>query len=373
MIYLDNNATTPVDERVLAEMLPFFSQRFGNAASRHALGVEASNAVKKAREQVASLLHCWADDLVFTSGATEAINLAIKGVAFAKRSKGQHIVTVSTEHSAVIDTCRFLEELGYEVTYLPVQSDGILDLEVVADAIRTDTILVSVMYVNNETGVIQSIKEIAALAHEKGALFMSDATQAVGKFPISLKELGVDLLAFSGHKFYGPKGIGVLYRDANVVLTPLIHGGGHERGLRSGTLNVPLIVGLGKACEIANYEMGQNEVHIRVLRDKFEEKILRLQGTSINGCLIKRLYNTSNVWFKGINAEKIIMMLQDISMSSGSACTALIMEPSHVIAAMHGIGAAEESIRFSFGKTLTLKEVDLTSDSIEQLHHRLRT
>lgn len=372
MIYLDYNATTPVDKRVLEEMSPYFSEKFGNAASRHMFGVEVSKAIKHAREQVASLLHCQAHELIFTSGATEAINLALKGVAFANRSKGQHIVTVSTEHSAVIDTCRFLEEFGYEVTYLPVQSDGILDLEVVADAIRPDTILVSVMYVNNETGVIQPIKEIAALAHDKGALFMSDVTQALGKLPIDPREFGVDLLAFSGHKFYGPKGIGGLYRRSNLELTPLIHGGGHEFGERSGTLNTPLIVGIGKACEIAMQEMEENESQILVMRNTFEEQILCLQDAYINGNETLRLYNTSNIRFKGIDAEDFLIELKEIMVSTGSACTAMVIEPSHVIAAMHGLEAAKESIRFSFGRNNTVTEVADVVYEITRIYNHLK-
>lgn len=372
MIYLDNNATTSVDERVLKEMLPYFSDKFGNPASRHQVGLEANDAVKIAREKVASLLNCQATKLVFTSGATEAINLAIKGIAFANRSKGLHIVTVSTEHSAVLDTCKFLEEFGYEVTYLPVQQDGILDLEVVGDAIRTDTILVSVMYVNNETGVIQPIKEIADLAHDKGALFMSDATQAVGKLPINPRELGVDLLAFSGHKFYGPKGIGALYRRSTVKLTPLMHGGGHEFGERSGTLNAPLIVGLGKACVIAIQEMEQNENQILVMRNAFEEQILGLQDACLNGNRAQRLYNTSNIRFKGIDAEMFVTQLKKIMVSTGSACTAMLIEPSHVITAMHGLEAARESIRFSFGRNNTVTEVTNVVQEVTRIYHSLK-
>lgn len=363
MIYLDNNATTPLDSRVLEAMMPYFTELFGNAASDHEFGIKTNDAVKKARKQVSNLLGCDTNEIIFTSGATEAINLAIKGVMHANRDKGKHIVTVSTEHSAVLDTCKYLEGEGYEVTYLPVRTDGLIELSQLSDAIRTDTVLVSVMFVNNETGVIQPIREITSIVHEKGSLFMTDATQAVGKISINVRELGVDLLACSAHKVYGPKGIGVLYfqnRGRNKVrLTPLFHGGGHERGMRSGTLNVPLIVGMGKACEIAGNEMVSNKNKIKELRDFFEDEIMKIDSVQINGHQKHRLYNVSNVLFEGLDADAIIIGLEGVMVSTGSACTSLSVEPSHVLL---GMGLDEEksnsSIRFSFSKMVVLSEVN---------------
>lgn len=302
MIYLDNNATTRLDPRVLDAMMPFLTDTYANAASTHPFGVSAHEAVKWARQQVADLLACETHELVFTSGATEAINLAIKGVAENYQTKGRHIVTVQTEHKAVLDVCAYLETRGFEVTYLPVQSDGLLDLDVVKAAIRADTILVSVMLVNNETGIIQPIREIAQLAHAAGALFMTDATQAVGKLPINVDALNIDLLAFSAHKFYGPKGIGGLFvrqrRPNKVKLEALLHGGGHERGLRSGTLNVPGIVSMGKAAELARLEMQRDSQRIGTLRDQLETTLLTIHGTRINGNREHRLYNVTNIFFE---------------------------------------------------------------------------
>ena len=355
MIYLDNNATTPLDPRVLEAMMPYFTELFGNAASDHEFGIKANDAVKKARKQVSTLLGCETNEIVFTSGATESINLAIKGVANANKDKGKHIVTVSTEHSAVLDTCKFLEGEGYELTYLPVHTDGLIELSQLSNAIRTDTVLVSVMFVNNETGVIQPIKEIANAVHEKGALFMTDATQAVGKIPINVRELEIDLLACSAHKFDGPKGVGVLYFQNRgrhkVRLTPLLHGGGHERGLRSGTLNVPLIVGMGKASEIAQKEMRENEKYVKKIRDQFEERVLKIGGIRINGNTQRRLYNVSNILFEGIDADALIIGLDNIMVSTGSACTSMLVKPSHVLMAMYKDElVASSSIRFSFHK-----------------------
>jgi cysteine desulfurase len=360
IIYLDNNATTPIDPRVLEEMMPFLTTNFANAASTHRFGVSAHEAVKKARQQVADLIGADTHEIVFTSGATEAINLAIKGVAEAYSEKGKHIVTVTTEHSAVLDTCKYLETKGYEVTYLPVQRDGLLDLEVVKKALRPDTILVSVMHVNNETGVIQPIKEIAELVHANESLFMSDCTQSVGKIPVNVDELGIDLLCFSGHKIYAPKGVGALFirqRKNRIKIPAILHGGGHERGMRSGTLNVPGIVGLGKACEIASAEMGENGKKIREMRDSLEEELLKITGTWINGNRDYRLYNVTNIGFEKVDSEALIMGLSNpendspiIIVSNGSACTAASINPSHVLL---GIGLNEEEafncIRFSFG------------------------
>lgn len=360
IIYLDNNATTPIDPRVLEEMMPFLTTNFANAASTHRFGVSAHEAVKKARQQVADLIGADTHEIIFTSGATEAINLAIKGVAEAYSQKGKHIVTVSTEHSAVLDTCRYLETKGFEVTYLPVQNDGLLDLEVVKQAIRSDTILVSVMHVNNETGVIQPIQEISEIAHEKGAIFMSDCTQSVGKTPVKVDELGIDLLCFSAHKIYGPKGVGALFirqRKNRIKIPALFHGGGHERGMRSGTLNVPGIVGLGKACELAQEEMAENEVKIREMRDYLESELLKIEGSWVNGNREKRLYNVTNIGFEGVDSEALIMGLSNpgdgspmITVSNGSACTAASINPSHVLISL-GLGEtkAYNSIRFSLG------------------------
>lgn len=365
MIYLDNNATTPLDPRVLEAMMPYFTELFGNAASDHEFGIKANDAVKKARKQVSTLLGCDTNEIVFTSGATESINLAIKGVMHANKNKGKHIVTVSTEHSAVLDTCKFLEEEGYVVTYLPVRNDGIVELSRLSEAIRTDTVLVSVMFVNNETGVIQPIQEIANIAHEKGAFFMTDATQAVGKIPINVREIGIDLLAFSAHKVYGPKGIGVLYYQNcgrhKVRLTPLLHGGGHERGLRSGTLNVPLIVGMGEACELAKLEMIADKNKVQELRDFFEDEVIKISGAQVNGHQDQRLHNVSNILFKGLDADAIIIGLEEVMVSTGSACTSMIVEPSHVLMAMYDDEAsALSSIRFSFSRYVQLKEIETT-------------
>lgn len=359
IIYLDNNATTPIDPRVLEEMMPFLTHNFANAASTHRFGVSAHDAVKKARQQVADLIGADTHEIIFTSGATEAINLAIKGVAEAYSEKGKHIITVSTEHSAVLDVCRYLETKGFEVTYLPVQIDGLLDLGVVEASIRPDTILVSVMHVNNETGVIQPIKAISDLAHEKGALFMSDCTQSVGKIPVNVDELGLDLLCCSAHKIYGPKGVGALFtrqRRNRIKIPALLHGGGHERGMRSGTLNVPGIVGLGQACELAQREMAENEEKIRVMRDYLEEELLKMEGTWVNGNRDQRLYNVTNIGFKGVDSEALIMGLSNpqddsplVIVSNGSACTAASIEPSHVLIAL-GLSetTAFNCIRFSF-------------------------
>ena len=302
VIYLDNNATTPVDERVLNAMLPYFTKDYANANSTHRFGVNAYEAVKKARKQVAELIYAEPHEIAFTSGATEAINIAIKGVAENYQSKGKHIVTVVTEHSAVLDTCQYLETKGYEITYLPVKSDGLIDLDELKTALRDDTILVSIMLANNETGVIQPIKEIAELSHSVDALFMSDVTQAVGKISVNVDELGIDLLCISGHKLYAPKGVGALYvrqRENRVKIPALSHGGGHERGLRSGTLNVPGIVALGEASGFAKRELSKNAESIGALRDYLETELLKIEGTSVNGNTSSRLFNTSNILFRG--------------------------------------------------------------------------
>lgn len=383
LIYLDNNSTTPIDRRVLDAMMPFLTSEFANASSTHQFGVNAYEAVKTARRQVANLIGAEANEIVFTSGATEAINLAVKGVAESYKTKGRHIVTVSTEHSAVIDTCKYLENIGFEVTYLAVKTDGLIDVEQLKMALRDDTILVSVMFANNETGVIQPIKEIAELTHYVGAIFMSDTTQAVGKVAIDVDELGIDLLCISGHKLYAPKGVGALYirqRLNRIRIPALLHGGGHEKGLRSGTLNVPGIVALGKACSIAEVELPKNTERIIALRDHLERELLKIEGTSVNGNIYSRLFNTSNILFQGVDSDAIIMGLSNvqneapmIAVSNGSACTAASIEPSHVLMAM---GMTENdafsSVRFSIGKFNNLDEIRTTIVQVKITLEKLR-
>ena len=354
MIYLDNNATTPIDPKVLEAMLPFLRNNFANPGSTHNFGKKINNEVEKSRKQVADFINAEISEVVFTSGATEAINLAIKGVADNYSIKGKHIITVSTEHKAVLNTCKDLERKGYEITYLPVNKNGLIDLTELEQAIRADTILVSVMYVNNETGVMQPIKEIASIVRKRGILFMTDATQAVGKIDVDVDDLGVDLLCFSGHKINAPKGIGALFirqRDTKVKLVPQISGGGQERGLRSGTLNVPGIIALAKACEIASLEMKTMRSKILALRDRLEAELLKLSNTFLNGAVKNRIYNTSNVCFKDQDANILIGQMRDIAVSNGSACTSRVVEPSHVLKAM-GLNNddAFASLRFSFGK-----------------------
>jgi len=383
VIYLDNNATTQIDKRVLDAMMPFLMHEFANANSTHQFGVHAYEAVKSARIQVSELIGAEPHEIVFTSGSTEAINLAIKGVAENYQSKGKHIITVSTEHSALLDTCQYLESKGFEITYLSVKSDGLIDLDELKTVLRDDTILVSVMFANNETGVIQPIKEIAELSHTVGALFMSDATQAVGKIAVNVDELGIDLLCLSGHKLYAPKGVGALYvrqRMNRIKISPLLHGGGHEKGLRSGTLNVPGIVALGEACAIAKRELTKNAESIGALRDYLETELLKIDGTSVNGNTNSRLFNTSNILFRGADSDAVIMGLSNpendlplIAVSNGSACTSASIEPSHVLTAM-GIDeiTAFSSIRFSVGKFNTKKEIDIVIDSVRKVISNLR-
>lgn len=372
-IYIDNNSTTPIDPRVLETMLPYLKDNFGNPSSTHHFGQSINESVKQARENIAKLIHANPNEIVFTSGATEAINIAIKGVAESYSIKGKHIITVSTEHKAVLDTCKALERKGFEVTYLPVQENGLIDLIELEHAIKPDTILISVMYVNNETGVVQLIKEIASIAHDKGVLFMTDATQAVGKLEIAVDDIGIDLMSFSGHKFYGPKGIGALFvrQSGNkVTLTPQTHGGGHEQGLRSGTLNVPGIIALGKACEIASHEMTNNQKTISELRDYLETELLKLPNTLLNGDSENRIYNTTNICFKGQDANVLIGRMKNIAVSNGSACTSAVVEPSHVLKAI-GLSDNEAfaSIRFSLGKFNTVEDVDTVIEKLKELIH----
>ncbi len=383
MIYLDNNATTPIDKRVLEAMMPFLTDNFANANSSHQFGVGAYEAVKAARIQVAGLIAAEAHEIVFTSGATEAINLAIKGVAEGYAAKGKHIITVCTEHAAVLDTCKHLETKGFEITFLAVKADGLIDLIELKNALRNDTILVSVMLANNETGVMQPIKEIAELAHSVGALFMTDATQAVGKIPLDVDALAVDLLCLSGHKLYAPKGVGALYvrqRMNRVKLPALLHGGGHERGLRSGTLNVPSIVALGTACALAQKEMKKYAESMLSLRNYLESELLKIENTSVNGNTETRLYNTSNILFLGADSDAVIMGLSNpenelpvIAVSNGSACTSTSIEPSHVLTAM-GLDetAAFNSIRFSIGKYNTKEEMDIVVAAVATVVDSLR-
>lgn len=384
VIYLDNNATTPVDQQVLEAMMPYLTVNFANANSTHQFGVRAYEAVKTARNQVADLISAEAYEIIFTSGSTEAINLAIKGVAENYSSKGRHIITVETEHPAILDTCRYLESKGFEITYLPVLHDGIVDLEELKNAFRTDTILVTVMLANNETGVIQPIKEFAEITHSHGALFMTDATQAVGKIDINVDAMGIDLLCMSGHKLYAPKGIGALFvkqRGNRIKLPALLHGGGHERGFRSGTLNVPGIVALGSACDIAGKEMKKEGERILALRDYLENELLKIEGTSVNGNIGQRLYNTSNIFFKGIDSDAMIMGLSNpendqplIAVSNGSACTSASIDPSHVLVAM-GLDeiSAFQCIRFSMGKFNSEQELKLVIANIKEEVNRLRS
>lgn len=368
LIYLDYNSTTPIDQRVLEAMLPFLKDNFANPSSTHHFGQSINRKVKQAREQIADFINAEPNELIFTSGATEAINLAIKGVAESYSYKGKHIITVSTEHKAVLDTCKDLERKGFEVTYLPVLTNGLIDLVELQQAIRSDTILVSVMYVNNETGVLQLINEITKLAHEKGALFMTDATQASGKMEIDVDNLGVDLLCFSGHKMYAPKGVGALYVRNKTKLTPLIHGGGHEQGLRSGTLNVPGIIAMAKASEIAKEEMALNQRIISELRDKLESELLKLPNTSLNGDVENRIFNTTSICFKGQDANVLIGRMKNVAVSNGSACSSAVFEPSHVLKAM-GLSDDEAfaSIRFSLGKYNTEVEIETVVNMLKEL------
>lgn len=366
--YLDYNATTPIDPRVLDAMLPFLKENFANPSSTHFFGTIINEAVKSARTQVADLIGADDKEIIFTSGSTEAINIALKGVAENYSEKGKHIITVLTEHKAVLDTCKFLENRGYEVTYLSVQQNGLIDLNELKKSLRSDTILVCVMFVNNETGVIQPIKEIATLTHEVGALFMSDATQAVGKIEVDVNDFDIDILCLSGHKMYAPKGIGALYVKQGIKLPAYTHGGGHENGLRSGTLNVPGIIALRKACEIAEQEMKQDAERIVSLRNELENELLKLPDTFVNGNTENRIYNVSNICFKGFDANVMIGRMKNIAVSNGSACTAAIVEPSHVLRAM---GLSDDdafaSIRFSLGKFNTAEEIKTVVKTISEL------
>jgi len=377
-VYMDNHATTAVDPRVLDAMLPYFTEKYGNAASRnHEFGWKAEEAVESARGQIARLIHASPREIVFTSGATESNNLAIKGVAEAHRAKGNHIVTQATEHKAVLDTCKRLEKYGFEVTYLPVDRDGLIDLESLRRAITPKTILISIMHANNEIGVIQPIEQIGKIAKEEKVLFHVDAAQSVGKIAVDVEKFGVDLISISAHKLYGPKGVGVLYvrrKDPRVELAPMIDGGGHERGLRSGTLNVPGIVGFGKASEICQKEMTEESERLRRLRDKLNDAITsRLDDTFLNGSMAHRLPNNLNLSFVGVEGDALLMGINDVAVSSGSACTTATLEPSHVLRAL-GVpeDLAHSSIRFGLGRFNTEEEVDYVANRVVETVKRLR-
>jgi len=377
-IYMDYHATTPVDPRVLEAMLPYFTERFGNAASRnHPFGWEAEEAVERARKQVADLIGANAKEIVFTSGATESDNLAIKGVAEMYREKGNHIITCVTEHKAVIDTCKRLEKEGYRVTYLPVQKDGLISLDDLRDALTDKTILVTIMTANNEIGVIQPIAEIAAVAKAKGILVHTDGVQAVGKVPFNVNDLKVDLVSISAHKMYGPKGVGALFvrrRNPRVLLAPLIDGGGHERGMRSGTLNVPGVVGMGKAAELCRQEMAADTARLSALRDRLNTKLHQgLDEIYINGSTEHRLPHNLNISFAYVEGESLLMGINDVAVSSGSACTSASLEPSYVLKALGaGDDLAHSSIRFGLGRWSTEEEVDYVAGKLISVVTRLR-
>ena len=377
-IYMDNQATTAVDPRVLEAMLPYFSEKFGNAASRnHEFGWKAEEAVENARGHIARLIRANPREIVFTSGATESDNLAIKGVAEAYREKGNHIVTQATEHKAVLDACKRLEKSGFDVTYLPVAQDGLINLDDLRRAITPKTILISIMHANNEIGVIQPVEEIGKIAKQKKILFHTDAVQAVGKIPVDVQKDGIDLLSISAHKIYGPKGVGALYvrrKDPRVEISAIIDGGGHERGMRSGTLNVPGIVGLGKACEICQKEMPEECNRLRGLRDKLKDAIMsRLDGTAVNGTMAHRLPNNLNLSFSGVEGDALLMGINDVAVSSGSACTSAMIEPSYVLRAL-GVSddLSHSSIRFGLGRFNTEEEVDYVAGRVVETVKRLR-
>lgn len=378
-VYLDNNATTPVDPRVLDTMLPYFKKHFGNAASRnHSFGWEAEEAVEHARGQIAKLIGAETKEVYFTSGATESDNLALKGVFEMYASKGNHIITAVTEHKAVLDTCIHLEKTGAEVTYLNVKNNGLIDLAELEAAIKPNTILIALMYANNEIGVIQPVKEISNIARKHGVLFFTDATQAVGKIPVNVQEDGIDLMALSAHKIYGPKGVGALYirrKNPRVKVTAQMDGGGHERGVRSGTLNVPGIAGFGKACELCGIEMDAETPRIKALRDKLENALLKIEETKLNGDKDNRLPYVTNISFKYVEGEALLMAInKNMAVSSGSACTSASIEPSYVLKAL-GLSddLAYSSLRFALGRFTTEEEIDYAIEQITDAVSKLRS
>ena len=377
-VYLDNNATTPMDPRVLEAMLPYFAERFGNAASRtHSFGWAADEAVDIAREQVATLIGAEKQEIIFTSGATEADNLALKGVYEMYASKGNHIITCATEHKAVLDTCRHIEKLGGAVTYLGVKEDGLIDLNELEAAINPQTILIAIMYANNEIGVIQPVKAISDIARKYEVLFFTDATQAVGKIRVDVQSDGIDIMAFSAHKMYGPKGVGALYvrrKNPRVRLTAQMDGGGHERGMRSGTLNVPAIVGFGKACAICNSETESDGKRLEILRNKLEAALLEIADTQVNGSREHRLPQITNISFTHTESEGLMMELnKHLALSSGSACTSATMEPSYVLKAL-GLsdGVAYSSLRFGPGRFTTEEEINFAIEKVKEAVVKLR-
>ncbi len=376
-VYLDHNATTPVRAEVLEAMLPYFKEKFGNASSVHGFGREAKVALEEAREKVAYLFGAFPQEIFFTSGGTESDNLAIKGAAFANRKKGKHIITSRIEHHAVLESCKFLEKEGFEVAYLPVDSLGMVDPDDLRKALREDTVLVSIMYVNNEVGTIQPIEKLSKIAKEKGAYFHTDAVQAVGKIPIDVRRLEVDMISVSGHKIYGPKGVGALFVRKGVRITPWSHGGHHERSRRAGTENVPAIVGFAKALELINQNMEEENNRLRELTQRFYQKLLdSIPDVILNGDLNHRIPNTLNLSFKGVEGESVILSLdlKGVAVSSGSACTSGTLEPSHVLAAM-GVDPAivQGAIRFSFGKDNTTEDVEYVANLLPEIINRLRS
>lgn len=378
LIYLDNNATTPCDPRVVDAMIPYFYEKHGNAASRnHPAGWVAEEAVDYAREQIAMLIGADEKEIIFTSGATESNNLALKGVFEMYAAKGNHIITATTEHKAILDTCKRLEKMGGEVTYLEVDNLGRIDLAELEAAIKPNTVLVSIMWANNETGVIQDVKAIGDICKKHGVLFHSDATQAVGKIPTNVREMGIHLMSFTGHKMYGPKGVGVLYvsrKNPRVKVTAQMDGGGHERGMRSGTLNVPGIVGLGKAAELARKEMAADAARLSKLRDRLQEGLMQLEETYLNGDENNRMPHVTNISFKHVEGEGLMMTFnQDIALSSGSACTSASLEPSYVLVAL-GLGddLAHSSLRFSLGRFTTDEDVDYAIRAISEGVNHMR-
>jgi cysteine desulfurase len=374
-IYLDNHATTPLDPRVLNAMLPFLSGKFGNAASHsHSFGWEANAAVVAARQQIAALIHASPNEIVFTSGATESDNLALKGVAEVLRERGNHIITAVTEHKAILDSCKHLEKLGYRITRLPVSPEGLVDLAQLVDSLTKETILVSIMAANNETGVVQPLEEIGRLCRERGVLFHSDAVQALGRMPLDVERFNLDLASLTAHKCYGPKGCGALYVRKGVTITPLIDGGGHEQGMRSGTLNVPGIVGFGKACEIALKDMPEESCRIAGLRNRLRDRLTaELTDLSINGSMEHRLPGNLNICFHNVDAETLMAAIRDVAVSSGSACNSEKIDPSHVLTAL-GLSdeAAGSSIRFGIGRFNSQAEIDYVAALVVEAVKKLR-
>lgn len=377
MIYLDNNSTTKIDPRVLEAIMPFLTENYGNASSSHDFGLRSHSAVKEARASVAKLIGADENEIVFTSGATEAINLALKSFIENQALNNRHIISVSTEHPAVLDTLNYLKSKGVDVTILPVNNDGTIDLNVLESSFKENTSLVSIMFVNNETGVIHPIKEISGIVHKHNAIFMTDATQAVGKIPIDVNEMGIDLMCFSGHKFHAPKGVGGLYyrsrRPNKVKLYPLNHGGGQEKGIRSGTINVAGIVGIGKAAEISMQESKEEINRIKKLRDLLEASILEIPKTKVNGNTSQRIHNTSSISFEGVDADALMVGLKNISVSNGSACSSTSIEPSHVLMAMNKTeDEAFSTIRFSLSRFTNELEIKQTVKEVKSAVAKLR-